>query len=91
MPTVHLTSKQVAVHLDDLKKKIDKAIDWLHLHTDPITLEIPEPFDHALRRGPKKPKGAGCVGFDRCGEMGILLAILQTIESHEPAGSKGRR
>lgn len=87
MTRVTLPVDQIQVALAGLKKRIDVASSSVPSKGE-IPLEIPEPYDHAVKIGPEVK--SSCFSFDECGEIGILLGVEST-RKRDKKGPKARR
>ncbi len=83
MPSYTLKPAEIESYLDHLTKKLDAAKAWVTKQKKDITLDVPQPFEHALGPDSRGPvSGKGCPfppPPDECGYVGIALAVFQVM------------
>ena len=88
MAMVTLPVGEIRKALAILQKRIDLVSSQVP-EQGKMSLEIPEPYDHAIQPENK----AVCFMFDECGEIGILLGVEGALkrDSRTRRPARGRK
>jgi hypothetical protein len=87
MATMDLPRDYVTSSLEDLQKRLNRALKWARQGDETIPLRISTPFDHPVREHkPQNPTPCGVPPIlEDCSEIGILMGVLEEMpRPHSP-------
>ncbi len=74
MAQISVDARTIEDSLRYLSKQVRAGLKWVKPKKGGIVLDVPEPYEHDLPRG---PLARACQPLDVCADVGILLAVYK--------------